>query len=156
MNIRLHKPVRFRNYNFPSGVYPIAGDIYLIKENWLKEGIWKSWGEDGIWSEESTHPYDLKEPWHLAIREEHLPNGEEHLPASDRQVGGDHYKKYPIQPLEYAVANKMGPCEHAVVKYVTRHQDKGKEEDIRKAIHYCQLILEFTYGAKSGDTCDER
>jgi len=137
MKIRIHKEVRFRDYTYPPGVYPVAGDMYLIKESWLREGLWKSWGEEGIWSEETDDSLDTR-------------------PASDRQIGGDHYKKYPIQPLEYAVANKMGPCEHAVVKYITRHQDKGKEEDIRKAIHYCQLILEFTYGAKSGDTCDER
>jgi hypothetical protein len=64
------------------------------------------------------------------------------------QVGGDHYKKYPIQPIEYCIANNLGPLEHGVVKYVTRHPDKGKAEDIRKAIHYLELILHFRYGAK--------
>jgi len=63
-----------------------------------------------------------------------------------RQVGGDHYKKYPIQPIEYCIANNLGPLEHGVVKYVTRHPDKGEAEDIRKAIHYLELILHFRYG----------
>lgn len=67
-------------------------------------------------------------------------------PALDMQVGGDHYKKYPIQPIEYCIANNLGPLEHGVVKYVTRHPDKGKAEDIRKAIHYLELILHFRYG----------
>jgi hypothetical protein len=65
---------------------------------------------------------------------------------SDEQVGGDHYKKYKIQPIEYAYANNMGALEHGVIKYVTRHRDKGKAEDIHKAIHYCKLILQFEYG----------
>jgi hypothetical protein len=65
--------------------------------------------------------------------------------ASEEQVGGDHYKKYKIQPIEYAYANGMGALEHGVIKYVTRHRDKGKAEDIRKAIHYCKLILQFEY-----------
>jgi hypothetical protein len=70
---------------------------------------------------------------------------EQSLLASDQQVGGDHYKKYKIQPIEYAYANNMGALEHGVIKYVTRHRDKGKVEDIRKAIHYCKLILQFEY-----------
>lgn len=67
------------------------------------------------------------------------------IKATDTQVGGDHYKKYKIQPIEYAYANGMGALEHGVIKYVTRHRDKGKAEDIRKAIHYCKLILQFEY-----------
>jgi hypothetical protein len=77
--------------------------------------------------------------------------GDKSAPAANAlmaQVGGDHYKKYPIQPIEYCIANDLGPLEHGVIKYVTRHPDKGKAEDIRKAIHYLELILHFRYGSK--------
>lgn len=68
--------------------------------------------------------------------------------ASNRQVGGDHYKGVPIQPAEYAEKNKLTFLEGNVVKRVTRHSRGGKgEEDIRKAIHELELILEFQYGA---------
>lgn len=63
-----------------------------------------------------------------------------------KQVGGDHYKKLKIQPLEYCLANEMGIMEHGVVKYVTRHQDKGGAEDIRKGIDYMIKILKIKYG----------
>lgn len=63
----------------------------------------------------------------------------------DQQVGGDHYKKLPIQPLEYALANNLGIMEHAVVKYVTRHPDKGGAQDIRKGIDYMIKILKHNY-----------
>lgn len=66
--------------------------------------------------------------------------------ALDRQEGGDHYRKLKIQPIEYAHANNMGPMEASVLKYITRHEAKGGADDIRKAIHYCELILQLKYG----------
>lgn len=68
--------------------------------------------------------------------------------ALSTQAGGSHYKDKKIQPVEYAHANNLGFMEANVVKYITRHKDKNKAEDIRKAIHYCQLILELEYGDK--------
>src|SRR5208282_703212 len=63
------------------------------------------------------------------------------------QVGGDHYRKYPIQPAEYSSRNNLSFLAGNVVKYVTRYRDKGGAEDIYKAIHYLELILEFEYPA---------
>jgi len=60
----------------------------------------------------------------------------------DQQVGGNHYKQLKIQPLEYALENGLGICEHAVVKYVSRWKDKGGVEDLRKARHYIDLLIE--------------
>lgn len=59
-----------------------------------------------------------------------------------KQVGGDHYKKLKIQPIEYALANDLGICEHAVVKYVSRWKDKNGIEDLRKAIHYIEMLIQ--------------
>jgi len=61
------------------------------------------------------------------------------------QVGGDHYKKLAIQPAVYCRANKMLGLESSVVRYVTRHKDKNGAEDIKKAIHCLQMILEMDY-----------
>lgn len=62
-----------------------------------------------------------------------------------KQVGGDHYSKLPIQPLEYALANGLGIMEHAVVKYTTRHKDKGGKQDLEKAIDYLQKMIQHYY-----------
>jgi hypothetical protein len=62
------------------------------------------------------------------------------------QHGGDHYKKMRIQPVEYIHQNGLGFLEGNAIKYLSRHRDKGKADDIRKAIHYCELILELEYG----------
>lgn len=63
--------------------------------------------------------------------------------ARSRQVGGDHYAKQPIQPIEYIYANQMPFIEGCVVKYVTRWKDKGGVEDLRKAAHYLEILIEL-------------
>ena len=68
--------------------------------------------------------------------------------ALDVQHGGDHYKTMPIQPVEFIHANGIGFCEGAVIKYVTRHKAKNGAEDLRKARHFIDLLLELEYGVK--------
>lgn len=63
-----------------------------------------------------------------------------------QQVGGNHYSNLPIQPIEYIHANKLGFIEGNIIKYVSRHQNKGKAEDIKKVIHYAKMLLKMEYG----------
>ncbi len=66
--------------------------------------------------------------------------------ASDEQVGGGHYKELVIQPAEFSERNRLTFLEGCVVKRDCRHRNKNGAEDIRKAIHELQLILEYEYG----------
>jgi hypothetical protein len=66
--------------------------------------------------------------------------------ALAKQEGGDHYKSMKIQPVEFITANDLGFLEGNVVKYICRHHAKNGAEDIRKAIHYCELLLQTKYG----------
>lgn len=66
--------------------------------------------------------------------------------AFDTQVGGSHYKDLAIQPMEYALNNKLDYAQANVVKYVTRHAAKGGKEDLLKAKHNIDLMIEFYYG----------
>lgn len=59
------------------------------------------------------------------------------------QIGGDHYKDLPIQPIEYIHKNGIGFCEGAVIKYVTRWRGKNGIEDLKKAIHMIELLIEM-------------
>ncbi len=63
----------------------------------------------------------------------------------DAQVGGQHYKDMPIQPVEFCQKNRLTYCESNVIKYVCRHRAKNGRQDIEKAIHYLQLILQLEY-----------
>lgn len=63
-----------------------------------------------------------------------------------RQVGGDHYKRMKIQPIEYIVQNNLSYIEGNIVKYITRHRLKGEDADIRKVIHYAKMLLSYEYG----------
>ena len=63
----------------------------------------------------------------------------------EKQVGGKHYKNMKIQPAEFINENKLLFAEGNAIKYICRHTIKGKEEDVRKAIHYLEMILERDY-----------
>lgn len=67
------------------------------------------------------------------------------MSALDYQILGSHYKDKGIQPIVYIHANNLGFCEGNVVKYVTRHKSKNGAADIKKAIHYLELLLELEY-----------
>lgn len=68
---------------------------------------------------------------------------ESHMSALDTQIGGDHYTKLKIQPMEYSMANKLDACQHTVIKYVTRFRDKGGIADLEKAKHTIDLLIEI-------------
>ena len=63
----------------------------------------------------------------------------------DKQHGGKHYQSFKIQPAEFINENKLLFAEGNAIKYIYRHSAKGKEEDIKKAIHYLEMILERDY-----------
>jgi hypothetical protein len=65
--------------------------------------------------------------------------------ASKSQVGGGHYKDLAIQPSEFIHRNRIGWLEGNAIKYVCRHRNKNGRQDIEKAIHYLQLLLEWEY-----------
>lgn len=70
--------------------------------------------------------------------------------ALDVQVGGGHYKSMAIQPVQYIHANQIPFMEGSVIKYVSRHRAKNGAADIKKAIHFLNLILELDYPEAKG------
>ncbi len=64
--------------------------------------------------------------------------------ANAIQVGGGHYQTKAIQPWDYIVSNRLGYLEGNVVKYVSRWQEKGGRQDLEKARHYLDKLLEVT------------
>jgi hypothetical protein len=63
-----------------------------------------------------------------------------------KQVGGSHYKKYKIQPIEFIVKNNIGFVEGNVIKYILRFKEKGGVLDLEKAKHYIELLIDSSKG----------
>lgn len=62
--------------------------------------------------------------------------------ALDTQVGGSHYKDLKIQPVEYILENNIPYVEGCVIKYVTRWRSKNGVEDLRKAKHFLEILIQ--------------
>ena len=61
----------------------------------------------------------------------------------DVQVGGQHYKKYKIQPVRLYNKFNLGLGESNLVRYSRRHQDKNGSQDLDNVNHYCDLMIQF-------------
>jgi len=66
---------------------------------------------------------------------------EEDNNAMTKQVGGTHYKDMAIQPVEFIIANGLGFCEGNIIKYTCRYKQKNGVEDLRKVIHYAEMLI---------------
>lgn len=67
------------------------------------------------------------------------------MKAMDVQIGGDHYKKYKIQPMEFFHKNEIPVMSSAICKYVIRHKDKNGVQDLLKARHLIDVLIEMDY-----------
>jgi hypothetical protein len=63
-----------------------------------------------------------------------------------KQVGGSHYKKYKIQPVEFIIKNNIGFVEGNIIKYILRFKEKGGVQDLLKAKHYIELLIDSSKG----------
>ena len=113
-----------------------------------------------FWNKTIVHRDEFMKRWNELIQsatnattppaqQEH--NTEETKPiqqvsATDTQIGGDHYTKLAIQPMRYSMENGLDALQHTVIKYVTRFRDKNGIEDLEKAKHCIDMLIEFERG----------
>ena len=64
------------------------------------------------------------------------------MAANDVQHGGDHYKTKAIQPWDFIISNNIGFLEGNAIKYLCRWRDKGGIQDLEKARHYIDKLIE--------------
>jgi len=102
-----------------------------------------------VWLPEWLELVERADDWKIGSEPNHHAidwSEVEEQSALSTQEGGDHYRRYAIQPAEFIQRNGLGWCQGNVVKYVTRHATKGGMEDLRKAKHYIDMLAEFVYG----------
>ena len=63
--------------------------------------------------------------------------------TTKEQIGGSHYKNMVIQPIQYIQSNRIGYMEGNAIKYLSRWESKGGIEDLKKAHHYIDMLIEF-------------
>ena len=68
--------------------------------------------------------------------------------AYNKQIGGTHYQNFKIQPSKFVIENELLYPEGCVIKYILRHRLKGKKQDLLKAIHFIEMIIERDYSKK--------
>ena len=68
---------------------------------------------------------------------------QQEVKATDKQIGGDHYTKLAIQPMRYSMENGLDALQHTIIKYVTRFRDKAGIEDLEKAKHCIDMLIEY-------------
>jgi len=74
------------------------------------------------------------------------------MSANDKQVGGEHYQQ-PIQAWDYITLNRLGYLEGNIIKYVTRYKQKHGVQDLEKARHYLDKLIEVN-STQSGIKCN--
>ena len=67
------------------------------------------------------------------------------MSAYNKQIGGSHYKKMKIQPSKFVIENELLFPEGNVIKYICRHRFKNGKEDLEKAVHFIEMIIERDY-----------
>ena len=69
--------------------------------------------------------------------------------AIDKQIGGNHYKQYKIQPIEFIVQNNLDFIQGNIIKYALRNKvGEDPVEKWNKIIHYCELAKELLKNKK--------
>jgi hypothetical protein len=80
------------------------------------------------------------------MRSLNLPEKAPQKGANSKQISGSHYSDKEIQPWDYIHANNLCYFTGNCVKYVSRWRDKGGIDDLKKAIHYLEKLIELEQG----------
>lgn len=92
-----------------------------------------------------SHDTKLKN-WQKWPKVDDVPDGPDSPLANDKQVAGRHYRGQKVQTWDFVSQNEIPYLDGNAIKYIARHREKGGKEDLEKAIHYIEKMIEFYYG----------
>lgn len=84
----------------------------------------------------------------ILLTDEYEKNYKLTMKTLEQQIGGDHYKKMRIQPIEYIMGNEIPFAEGCIIKYVSRWRSKGGIADLEKARHFIEMLIEQEKGSE--------
>ena len=108
-----------------------------------RDEFMKRWNERIHSATNATTP-----PAQQEVHTEETKPIQQELKATETQIGGDHYTKLAIQPMCYSMENGLDALQHTVIKYVTRFRDKAGIEDLEKAKHCIDMLIEYEKESK--------
>jgi len=68
-----------------------------------------------------------------------------------KQVGGNHYQGFAIPPIDFVHKNNLGFIEGNIIKYVCRFRKKNGKQDLEKAKHFIEMLIELEYPENKED-----
>ena len=124
------KTMKIKEEHPSSSPYMIMYGVEISK----KYGGWNVWNKNGLIYCEGV--------WVERLEEEEEKE-EINIKASETQIGGSHYSDMAIQPIEFIHKNNLSFIQGNIIKYVCRYKAKGGIEDLQKAKHFIDLLIEF-------------
>jgi hypothetical protein len=109
-----------------------------VKKNFID--LFKEWKEN--FTVNQVIFSRVNQTWNLGKRKKMR---KKKMSTYNKQIGGTHYKKMKIQPSKFVIENKLLFPEGNVIKYICRHKYKGGKEDLEKAKHFIDMIIERDY-----------
>jgi len=132
----------------------VHGGALMRKYTWSALGLFKikKWRVHSDEKESQASEKEKKLEW----LSQPMPQCSEEIPCHfvdaatplSTQIGGDHYTKLAIQPMQYSMKNGLDPLQHTIIKYVTRFRDKAGIEDLEKAKHCIDMLIEYEKESK--------
>lgn len=92
-----------------------------------------------LWEDGET---GFHSPEYITLIGHDNPDHSDSPSAFAKQEGGAHYKEMPIQPIQYIMENGIPFAEGCAIKYLSRWRSKGGVEDLRKARHFIDMLIE--------------
>lgn len=133
---------------FPKGLYEetmVVARHRDQRETKELAGLIRGWTH--TYSTEDIMEYEIQDGVGYSDKTTHALYPEKIMPSAfERQEGGDHYLNMAIQPSEYIHKNGIGYMEGTAIVYLSRHKAKNGVEDLRKAIHTIEQLIEMEEG----------
>ena len=144
MGAAVDKIYEHKDKNIGESGYSHAGKYKIVSEARMKNPSTREWVDCIIYADIFQSDVYAREKQDFFDKFKELE--EFSINPLQSQVGGSHYKDLKIQPVEYIHANGFDFLTGNIIKYASRHKNKNGAEDVKKIIHYAELILKLEYG----------